>query len=96
VNLHLVGYGRLAKPELEKIPAQRGPTEDAKKEMRKVCFADEGWLDTPVYFRDKMGHGAEIEGPAIVEEVTASTVVCPGQRLLVDIYGNLIISVGVR
>jgi N-methylhydantoinase A len=96
VNLHLVGYGKLTKPKLEKIPAQNGPAENAKKETRKVCFADEGWLDTPVYFRDKLGHGAEIEGPAIVEETAASTVVCPGQRLVTDVYGNLIITVEVR
>jgi N-methylhydantoinase A len=96
VNLHLVGHGKLTKPELEKIPAQDGPEENAKKETRKVCFADEGWLETPVYFRDRLGHGAEIDGPAIVEEVTASTVVCPGQRLTVDVYGNLAITVEVR
>jgi N-methylhydantoinase A len=96
VNLHLVCHGKLMKPELEKIPAQRDPVENAKKETRKVFFADEGWLDTPVYFRDRLGHGAEIGGPAIVEETAASTLVCPGQRLAVDVYGNLIINVEVR
>jgi N-methylhydantoinase A len=96
VNLHLVGYGKLTKPEFEKIPAQDGPAENAKKETRKVCFADEGWLDTPVYLRSRMGHGAEIVGPAIVEEISASTVVCPGQCLVTDVYGNLIITVEVR
>ena len=96
VNLHLVGRGKLEKPAFEKIAAQDGPAENAKNETRKVCFADEGWMDTPVYFRDKMGYGAEIEGPAIVEEITASTVVCPGQRLAVDVYGNLTITVEVR
>jgi N-methylhydantoinase A len=96
VNLHLVGSGKLEKPAFEKIAAQDGPVENAKKETRRVCFADEGWLDTPVYFRDRMGYGAEIEGPAIVEEITASTVVCPGQRLAVDVYGNLAITVEVR
>ena len=43
-----------------------------------------------------LGAGAAVSGPAIVEEVTASTVVCPGQSLTVDDYGNLIIETEVR
>jgi N-methylhydantoinase A len=89
VNLHLAGYGRLSRPELKKIPAHAGAAE--KKEIRKVCFADEGWIEAPVYLREKLGFGARLTGPAVVEEPAASAVVCPGQELSVDMYGNLII-----
>ncbi len=96
VNLHLVAYGRLTKPELAKIPPQEGSVEDAKKEIRKVYFAEDGWMDTPVYLREKLGRGAVLDGPVIVEEAAASAVAAKGQRITVDDYGNLIIETEVQ
>ena len=96
VNLHLVAYGRLTRPELAKIPPQEGPVEDAKKEIRKVYFAEDGWMDTPVYLREKLGRGAVLDGPVIVEEAAASAVAAKGQRITVDDYGNLIIETEVQ
>ena len=96
VNLHLIGYGKLIKPNVKKIQRHEGTVESAKKEMRKVCYADEGWIDTPVYFREKLGAGAKITGPAIIEEQMTSAVMCSGQRLVVDDFGNLIIDLGVE
>lgn len=96
VNLHLVAYGRLTKPELAKIPAQEGSVENAEKEIRKVYFAEDGWMDTPVYLREKLGSGAVLDGPVIVEEAAASAVVAKGQRITVDDYGNLIIETEVQ
>jgi len=96
VNLHLVAYGRLTKPELAKIPPQEGPVENAKKEIRKVYFAEDGWMDTPVYLREKLGRGAVLDGPVIVEEAAASAVAAKGQRITVDDYGNLIIETEVQ
>lgn len=37
-----------------------------------------------------------LEGPVIVEEAAASTVVAKGQKLTVDTYGNLIIETEVQ
>lgn len=96
VNLHLVAYGRLTKPDLASIHEQKDSLETALKEVRKVYFTDDGWLDTPVYDRDSLGSGVSIEGPVIVEEAAAATVVARGQRLSVDTYGNLIIETEVQ
>ena len=96
VNLHLVASGRLAKPEMTPIPPQKEPLDRARKEVRKVYFTDDGWMDTPVYDREKLGSGAVIDGPVIVEETAASTVAARGQRLTVDTYGNLIIETEVQ
>ena len=41
-----------------------------------------------------LGTGARLEGPLVVEETTATTVVPPGCALTVDRYGSLIISIG--
>ena len=96
VNLHLVAYGRLTKPELAHIPPQEGSVETARKETRRVYFEEEGWIDTPVYLREKLGSGASLDGPVIVEEAAASTVAAKGQRVTVDVYGNLIIETEVQ
>lgn len=96
VNLHLVGYGCLTKPEMAKIDPHEGNVEKAQKEIRKVYFTDDGWMDTPIYDRDDLGSGVVLEGPVIVEEAAASTVVARGQRLTVDTYGNLIIETEVQ
>ena len=40
--------------------------------------------------------GASLDGPVIVEEAAASTVVAKGQRVTVDVYGNLIIETEVQ
>ncbi|MEF9945787.1 MAG: hydantoinase/oxoprolinase family protein [Lachnospiraceae bacterium] len=91
VNLHLVAYGRLEKPSLAPISKQPEKEQPVSKEMRKVYFTEEGWIDTPVYERSTLLWGATLQGPVIVEEEAASTVVGEGQKLSVDRYGNLII-----
>ncbi len=45
----------------------------------------------PIYARDALPPGAEIPGPAIFEEATATTVVEPGWRARVDGRRNLIL-----
>jgi N-methylhydantoinase A len=50
-------------------------------------------VQTPIYDRNRLGAGAMIEGPAIVEEETSTTVVHPGQQLTVDEFGNLLLEV---
>ena len=67
VNLHLVAYGRLTKPELAEIAPHEGDVKEAVKEVRKVYFTDDGWMDTPIYDREALGSGVVLEGPVIVE-----------------------------
>ena len=61
--------------------------------MRPVWF-DGGWRDTPVYPREKLPLDAVIEGPAILEQLDATTVLEPGDRATSDADGNLIIEIG--
>ena len=96
VNLHLVAYGQLTKPALQEIAPQAGDIAQACKETRRVFFSGNGWLDTPIYDRRKLGSGAVAQGPLVVEEPTTATVVCPGQTLTVDRYGNLIVETEVE
>jgi N-methylhydantoinase A len=60
---------------------------------REVTFA-RATHDAVVVHRDDLGRGAVLEGPAVISEQTATTVVPPGARLAVDAYGTLVVSVG--
>jgi N-methylhydantoinase A len=53
-------------------------------EERPVYFQGHGLVDTPIYRRDELPVGFAMTGPLIVEEVSSTTVVHPGQRLEVD------------
>jgi N-methylhydantoinase A len=93
VNFRLTGLGAVRKPQPPRIAAN-GDASAALKGKRHVDFDDLGRLESCIYERERLGAGAELEGPAVVEESAASTVVFPGQRLRVDGYGNLIIETG--
>ncbi len=91
VNLHLTAYGKVPKPEIKKV--ERNSTlEEAKIETRPVYFEDvNDWVQTDVYNRDLLPVNKVIQGPAIVEEKSAVTVVYRGQTVKLDEYGNLIV-----
>jgi N-methylhydantoinase A len=93
VNFRLTGFGTVPKPELGRVRAN-GDAGSAVKETREVDYDEQGRHASTIYERAALGAGAEVEGPAVVEEPAASTVVFPGQLLRVDEYGNLIIEVG--
>ncbi len=92
VNLHAVGVGasdRLSPAKLRGAPDPGGP---ALKGERRVDFEAAGELPCPVYERDRLAPGTVIEGPALVEEPAAVTLVPPGWRLMVDGWGNLVLT----
>ncbi|WP_027363595.1 hydantoinase/oxoprolinase family protein [Desulfotruncus alcoholivorax] len=94
VNFNLTAFGTVKKPEIKKMdPA--GSIEDAIKSERVIDFDEQGRLKCHVYDRAKLGPGHKIEGPAAVEESKSVTILYPGQSLVVDEYGNLIIDTGV-
>ena len=66
-------------------------TTPAPVQTRPVYFSGEGWRDTPVYARTMLQATHVVCGPAIVEQLDATTVIFPGQEAVVDIYGNLLI-----
>jgi N-methylhydantoinase A len=57
-------------------------------------FARGTWQTAPVFDRVKLPIGARITGPAIVQQIDATTVIEPGSAALVDEIGNLRIAVG--
>jgi 5-oxoprolinase (ATP-hydrolysing) len=74
------------------LAAQAGDTGAARKGTRQAWF-DKAYIETPVYDRYSLRPGEIVQGPAIIEEREATTVIAPGDRLEVDAHLNLRISI---
>jgi N-methylhydantoinase A len=93
VSLKVIGLGSVTKPNLERIPeGGEVPQRAAKLGNRDVYVGNGQYRSYDIYRRDRLQAGNVVEGPAIIEEVTATTVVEPGQICRVDPYGNLLIT----
>ena len=90
VTLRLRAVGLLPRPSLPTVAAHTDPLEAAHKGHRTVYQPALGRpLDYAVYDRLRLGAGAELVGPAIVEEPTSTTLIHPGDSLRVGEYGEL-------
>ncbi|MDP9984736.1 N-methylhydantoinase A [Pseudarthrobacter oxydans] len=88
VTLRTQAVGDLGRLEAPSYITAQGP--EFKHEIRRVVF-DHVEHDTTVVRRDDLGAGHTFEGPAIIVEQTATTVVPPGFNVKVDEFGSLVI-----
>lgn len=92
VNCRVQAVGRV-----QKAPHVRPAPADGVEPIvgrRRVYFGSEaGWVETPIYRRALLAAKLRFEGPAIVEEMSSTTIVQPGQSVFVDEIGNLIITI---
>ena len=80
-------------PELAVNWPATGDAGKALKGRRPVVFPDGGpAVDCPVYERNRLAPGAEIAGPAIIEDHESTAVVPPGARARIDELRMLAIS----
>ncbi len=67
------------------------------KGTRPVYFPEAGgYTPTPVYDRYTMPAGLTLTGPAVIEERESTLVVGPGGKVLVDPFGNLVVTLPAR
>jgi N-methylhydantoinase A len=90
--LELVSYrcqaiGLVPPPPQQRVGALAGtPDSRARLGMRRAWF--DGWMDSPVYDRERIGAGDRLAGPAIVEQYDSTIVVPPGFTMRCDASGN--------
>lgn len=96
VGLRVAVTGVMSKPEIRPIDTGTSvPPASAVSRRRDVYFGETGRLEqTPIFKRSVLLAGNVIAGPALIEEYATTTVVCPGDRLRVDTWGNLEIETG--
>jgi N-methylhydantoinase A len=87
VNVRLTAIGAIPKPALPRW-AVAGPLAGARAAVRPVVFGGER-VSTPIYRRERLPGGAPFAGPAIVEEMGATTVIPPGWTTAVGEWGEI-------
>jgi len=92
MNLRVAVIGKRPKFDLSLLaPAAGGTVEAARRGERPVWF-DGGWRDAGVYDRLALPVGAEVPGPAVLEQADTTILVDPGLIGRVDRHGNFVIA----
>jgi N-methylhydantoinase A len=90
VNLRVAAIGRRPRFDLAALaPGPEASMAAAERGVRDVWFG--GWREARVFDRLLLPAGAEIFGPAILEQPDATIVVDPGLVAQVDRFGNVIL-----
>lgn len=92
-TLRVQAVGIVDKPQLPKL-AKRGPGEDLDIKHRTVFRNGGVKEDYKLVAREDLRAGDQLDGPAVVTEHTATTVMHTGDRLTVGEYGEIAITIG--
>jgi len=92
VTFRLEATGVVRRAQIRAHPAAKTDVASAAVGHRDVWLTEAGgFVRCAVYDREKLGPGHRIAGPAVIEQMDATTLVLPGQRAVVDAYVNLIV-----
>jgi len=106
VNLRVSGIGPIRRPEIRRSPptteavssggfetGASAPSSTSGGGTRPVCFdPGDGYVDTPVLWREDLAPGAVVTGPAIIEEFGSTVPLHPGFTARVDEFRNLVVT----
>jgi N-methylhydantoinase A len=88
ISLSTTAVGRTDKPPMEFLRPEKTI---AATQVQSVYFPDEGYIDTKVFERQSLGTGDRVTGPAVLVEHGSTTLLRPGDEMVVDRSGSLII-----
>jgi len=89
VNLRLSAVIKIKKPPLRHYQSPVQSVREAEDKRRRVYFDGEFW-ECPVYHRELLPQGSSLNGPCMLEESGATTVVFPSWKASVDEWGNIL------
>jgi N-methylhydantoinase A len=78
-------------PRAEKPPQPLPSLDRAVKGSRQILLGGGTSVEATLYERERLAIGAAVDGPAIVEQFDATTVIPAGWTGRVDGYRNLIL-----
>lgn len=95
VSIRVSVVGEMPKPPQDKqaVSSDADP-QQAEIRRKPVFFDSTGFVETPIYNRQLLRSGNQINGPALIEEHASTTVISPSDQVLVDDFGNLDIAIG--
>ncbi|UBH06995.1 5-oxoprolinase [Leucobacter sp. Psy1] len=91
-TLRLNAVGKVSKPDLP-FADKRRPGDDYPRGRRTVMQPGDTAVDYALIAREDLRAGDTVDGPAVITEHTATTVLHAGDRLRVGSYGELSISI---
>jgi N-methylhydantoinase A len=90
VNLRLSALGKID----HQLPlAATSRAEDRGERGRRPVIFENKPVDSPIYLRSGFNAGDRLDGPAVIEELGATILLYPGDRMQVNEYGHLVIEV---
>ncbi|NMG39614.1 hydantoinase/oxoprolinase family protein [Chelativorans sp. ZYF759] len=89
VGIHLVASAEVGKLTVKERQPTGSPASAALKGERSVDYALEGVHTADIYDGTKLEPGMEFDGPAIVEDPGTTVVIHPGNKVRIDGYGNI-------
>ncbi len=90
VNFRVRASGSPEKPEISEHPLRISAAHEAQVGSRLAYFEEtEGYVQAAIYDRLLLRAGDSFIGPAIVEELDATTICPPGHAVTVDRYLNM-------
>ena len=93
VALRFTGIGQVQAPELPLL--KRGAGGTPKADGERMVYVGNGKRQAyKLYSRDNFSFGDVIEGPAVINEHTATTIMHQGDRAEVGQFGEIVIQVG--
>jgi N-methylhydantoinase A len=92
VTFRLEAVGAVRRAELTAYPPVTTDVASARVGARDVWFAEaRAFVACPVYDRERLGPGHRLAGPALVDQMDATTLLLPGQSAVVDPFLNLLV-----
>jgi len=92
VNFQVTAVGAIPKPQFSAVEAPAMPQSPVPHETRMAYFNATDPIQVPVFRRSALAAGSVIDGPAVIEEKTSTTVLYPGQRAAIDGHLNIAIT----
>ena len=89
VNIRVLALSLM--PRIKPSPLKEALLDPIPVGFREVWW-EEGPSKTPIFQREDLLQGHEIEGPAIIEQMDSTTPIAPKEHAVVETYGSLIIS----
>ncbi len=93
VSYRVCGIGLVPPVALPRFKPAGISLDRALRERRSVRF-DGREIDCPVYQRERLDVGARLAGPAVLDQLDCTTLICPGQVASVDEWKNLLVTEG--
>ena len=91
ISLSTTAVGKTDKPPMEFLRPEKTKSEPQSK---LVYFQETGYTDTKIIERQSVDTGECVRGPAVLVEHGSTTLLRPGDKMVVDSSGSLVIEVG--